>query len=878
MKLRALRIHDVRQFAGRGVALEGIADGLNSFAEPNEAGKSTLFAALQAVIFEKYTSAGKAIQSLRPYAGGNPRIAVDLETADGAFRVEKRFNRGPAFATVTDLRAGRVIAQKDEAQVWIDALLGDRDAASGPAGLLWVRQGDSGSLGGGQEARAGSLNAMVAGQLDAMTVGARMQSVMARTAEELGALVTLQGRPRTGGALADAGHEVSMLAEREAGLAARVDALRRDLDRRQQLRRDLAVHRQEVPDLAAEQTRISTAEDAVRTSRARAARVPALEAQAQTVSVQLEALFREEERFRDASERVVAAMAEIAALDAGRAGQEAAALAASTALDTAASAFARAREAARAAERRWQHAHDARHRDDLADRLRERKAARAWASELDAAQRAAEAEAALSTLGKEDVARIVALEQAAGRAAERALATRTHIEVVYVPGAEGRITDGKAPVPDGVALDITAPLRLTVDGVGTVAITPGGGDQASEAQRAAEDARQALDAALAEAGVANAEAAREALAHRNGLLERAAQARAQLAILAPDGLGALADQVVRLETELTTLDDGVAGNPEEAGTAMIAAREALEVADRAHARATADRDETLAALEKAGAERAAQVAALAEALTVTGPQDLWPDRAEAMEVSRRDLTQKRGEIGAELTALADAPEQLALAEADLARLRKAGENRREAVRKLELELARIDERFRDAADDGIETALGETRDALDAARLRLGAIDLRVRALQALDTALKSAHRAMRETYFAPVNRELRPLLQRVLGGDTLEFGGDLSPHTLRRNGLDEEITRLSGGTQEQVAILTRLAFARLLAKNGAAAPVVLDDALIFSDDDRIEQMFTVLNAMTADLQIIVLTCRQRAFAAMGGTLLTLTEWTPQDA
>ena len=44
-----------------------------------------------------------------------------------------------------------------------------------------------------------------------------------------------------------------------------------------------------------------------------------------------------------------------------------------------------------------------------------------------------------------------------------------------------------------------------------------------------------------------------------------------------------------------------------------------------------------------------------------------------------------------------------------------------------------------------------------------------------------------------------------------------------------------------------------------------LDDALVHSDDDRIEAMFTALHHVARDQQIIVLTCRQRAFAALGG-------------
>lgn len=64
---------------------------------------------------------------------------------------------------------------------------------------------------------------------------------------------------------------------------------------------------------------------------------------------------------------------------------------------------------------------------------------------------------------------------------------------------------------------------------------------------------------------------------------------------------------------------------------------------------------------------------------------------------------------------------------------------------------------------------------------------------------------------------------------------------------------------------LTRLAFARLFAASGRSVPVILDDALVHSDDDRIEAMFDALHRTARDQQILVLTCRQRAFGALGG-------------
>ena len=154
MKLRALRMANVRRFDSEGVAVEDIGDGLNVFAAPNEAGKSTLFDGLQALLFYKSNSTASAIRKLQPYSGGWPHISADVEFEGGRYRIEKRF-LGQKFDKVVDLNAGQEIAVADEAQAWIDRMIGVEGKDRGPAGLLWVRQGESSSLKEGAKARSG---------------------------------------------------------------------------------------------------------------------------------------------------------------------------------------------------------------------------------------------------------------------------------------------------------------------------------------------------------------------------------------------------------------------------------------------------------------------------------------------------------------------------------------------------------------------------------------------------------------------------------------------------------------------------------------------------------------------------------------------------
>ena len=72
-----------------------------------------------------------------------------------------------------------------------------------------------------------------------------------------------------------------------------------------------------------------------------------------------------------------------------------------------------------------------------------------------------------------------------------------------------------------------------------------------------------------------------------------------------------------------------------------------------------------------------------------------------------------------------------------------------------------------------------------------------------------------------------------------------------------------------------RLALAELLCDRGLPAVVVLDDALVFSDDERMQRMFGVLERAAKRLQILVLTCRERLFENLAGTRLHLESPSP---
>lgn len=54
--------------------------------------------------------------------------------------------------------------------------------------------------------------------------------------------------------------------------------------------------------------------------------------------------------------------------------------------------------------------------------------------------------------------------------------------------------------------------------------------------------------------------------------------------------------------------------------------------------------------------------------------------------------------------------------------------------------------------------------------------------------------------------------------------------------------------------------------------PIILDDALVDCDDDRIQRMFNALSRAVGHQQIIALTCRLRSFGSLGGRTLRLSD------
>ncbi|HEX5795829.1 MAG TPA: hypothetical protein VFY19_08305, partial [Geminicoccaceae bacterium] len=203
-------------------------------------------------------------------------------------------------------------------------------------------------------------------------------------------------------------------------------------------------------------------------------------------------------------------------------------------------------------------------------------------------------------------------------------------------------------------------------------------------------------------------------------------------------------------------------------------------------------------------------------------------------------------------------------------LRQVADGRGAALRQRELALEGLRGRIHALAGGGLDERLAGARRRLDDLERECLMYQREADALALLLATLRAAERDAKERYVGPLVGRIRPYLQALFPGAELEVDDAFRITAVARAGAPEPFERLSDGTREQLAVLVRLAFAELLAERGRPAVVVLDVALVFADDQRIERMFEILAAAAGKFQIIVMTCRERVFEGLGATRLRL--------
>lgn len=506
-----------------------------------------------------------------------------------------------------------------------------------------------------------------------------------------------------------------------------------------------------------------------------------------------------------------------------------------------------------------------------ADRLSTRLA------KVDAIERDRErirAELSTITVTEELLRRIEDACAAADRIGDQLASTSAAIEFTAVADIHLVVGGEEIALAAGQSWSITAtgPTEVEVSDVLTARVTPGATTLDIHAKHAA--AQQEMAAALAAAGVADLAAARAADQRRRELQSARDQLGATLAGLCGD------EQIDEMRSRLAQLRAQHPAEPASGATDIGAARAELDAAQQSHAAVSTDCE----AHRQAATTAAAALAELSTRATVL-QNTLAAQRAELQAAADRLAAERASVSDDELAASADSAlraEQAAdqrvgelaaalvaaspdAVTAELAAATKEDESLREryeeaarALREITIELSVFGTEGRQGKLDAAETE----REHAATQHSQIGA---RARAAKLLRTVMTRHRDTTRRRYVEPYRAELQRLGRPVFGPSfEVDIDSDLCIRSRTLNGITVPYESLSGGAKEQLGILARLAGAALVAKEDAV-PVVVDDALGFTDPDRLAKMGQLFDSVGTHGQVIVLTCSPDRYDGVRG-------------
>ncbi|TLU74321.1 AAA family ATPase [Lichenicoccus roseus] len=898
MRIRSLELTGFRKF-DRPVRIEGLADGMNVLSAPNEFGKSTLLDAIRGVLFERHSSNAAAVRSMQHWRGKtSPVVALGFEWAGGLHRIEKRFLHREPYARLT-LPDG-IRHEGDAAEEALQALLGFRPPGkqgakaedAGMWGALWVAQRESVRQPELNDLARATIHACLETELGTLTGGARGQALLADARAELGRLLDGNGRPR--GRYKEISGLLTQAEDTQQALIERRRQLDDDLDALQRQRRTLAAASD-----ADEAARLEADLSEARRRRDAVLRYEDLRRQALTdlnlAEGRQQAAMAETLRRQQRGETLAQAIAEAARLQAVVAEAQAELASADEALAQASASLELAVQAGTAAMLRLRQARTvselalrAAAMTALGDRLQRAEAAQAVVNELAGELAAMRVDAAAV-----QAVHAAAREEQRSRAVLDAQATL--IEFELEPGATGLLVDGEAATPGRSARRLVEPAEIIIPGYGRLRISPAIRDR-DRMQDAIAQSVEHLRAALAAIGASDADDAERRLQRRHSCEQRLAHARGELALQTPadpgHGLAAGLDPLrnhlqasrSRLAAELSEVEMASVPAPEiaeaELRTAQASETAATEMTQGARAALSAPQARRLRCFETLAGQSASleavreSVARLQREIAEAAGEEPDAALADRLAQSAQALERQR-ELAAR--AVGEQPaDTLDAVNARIQRYEQAIVQQRDAVRRLQQDIAVLQSRIQQQEGAGIDEQIATAATACDDLRREYEGLQAEAEVLTLLRDTLIASEREAKERYMAPVAARITPYLRGLFPGTSVTCDEEFRITGLGRGGsTDDAVDRLSDGTQEQIAVLSRLAFADMLLDRGKPAMVILDDALAYSDRDRLERMFDLLTQAASRMQILVLTCRGELFTRLGGHRVELVETTP---
>jgi hypothetical protein len=419
--------------------------------------------------------------------------------------------------------------------------------------------------------------------------------------------------------------------------------------------------------------------------------------------------------------------------------------------------------------------------------------------------------------------------------------------------------------------------RLTIPHTLDVEITAGSSIEGLS--RKVEETREGLDNACATAGVKNPDEARKAFEERRDA-SRDVEIKGQVE---KDNLRDLAYE--QLERKLYGLQKGVPeylakrvpepavcpdldsakkerANAEaaqrKANSEWESAREALDAARAIREGLNTKNQEARVQLDLLGRDLRHALDNLEKARKGV-PDDAFDlNLAEAVRAVARD----EGNVGsAEASLKAKSPDRVkTLAETAKGSLQTTQTRRSSA----QTELTEVQTRLKIHGEEGLHEKLHMAQTHLERISHENESLFRRASVAKLLFESMREARDKARQAYVAPLKEKIEAL-GRLVFDDAfqVDINEDLQIASRTSKGVTVPFESLSGGTKEQLSLIFRLACSMIVAEDGGT-PLILDDALGYTDPERLRLMGAVLAKAAKECQIIIFTCVPDRYGNIG--------------
>lgn len=883
MLITSLSVEGIGRFAN-AARVDGFGTGVNVLAAGNEVGKSTLFKAIRTCLFCRHDS---KTQEIRDLGSDNSQLPATVQLAfahDGKhYIIKKSFLRSPSAVLTED---GREIARFAEADKAVWNILGispgsGRSIDEGAFGLLWVGQGSSFTAPVPGTGASSLLNAAIESEVGTLVGGERARRVLDEINAELRRNLTDSERsPRSDGPLARAQDNFEHWRQAERDSFTKLSALEQQFTELAQRRRR---HRQITdPAAVAQMTQeLMDARNSLREAQAADQEIRRIEAEFNATKRALEGAAQRLRQHHevasriDTNRRLEAALAQSLPERLSQE-QEARALLART-QEQRATADTEAKMLA------LKEQHLERLVGALVRALRKEDLVRRLKSLEDATKNLTEIDAPLSQLliKPKTVEDLDELDRKIAALNAQLSAAAATLAVEVKPAGAGQVRIGSLRAEGSHAAPVLTPTKVTVGNLAVVTVTPAV-HPGQEEQQTLNAERAALLKAMGAASTAEAHALlarrRDLENSRRGILAelKSLKVGENPAAACAEAKSALAETEAAIAAALAATGRAVLPNEAAIDAERLELEQKRRVLDARRASLDAAREKQQEAVETAVAQRTGAETKL-EMFRKSVAEDLvlCPDADRAArdtvmvsEVAACEAAQRTKAITF-ATVRETAPDAAEVERRELRcqRLEQAIENHNAELMQLERDIGQLTGQIQAAGGDGTGEAHAAAKEQRVLTERECARIQERIATLQLLRDTVGGCLAESRERYYEPVRRHLRPYLNDLFPGAELELGDGFTITGMKRL-RSESFRLLSSGTQEQIAVLVRLAMGTLLAERGGNVPIVLDDALVYCDDDRINLMFDALSRAGKHQQIIVLTCRLRSFAPLGGHTL----------